>query len=106
MSLTSAHESLKRRFGHKITLTRGGDSAVVKACVHRDKVEGLVGSATQSAPTYHLIASEVAATPLVIPKAKDKITDGTQTRTVNKVEEIMSADDTGQIIGWRLRVSG
>ena len=100
------HESVKRRFGHQITLTRGADSAVLTACLHRDKEQGLAGSAMQSAPTYHLIASEVAGSALVIPKEKDKLTDGSTLRTVNKVEEIMSADNSGQIVGWRLRVSG
>lgn len=106
MSLTSVHESVKRRFGHKITLTRGADSVVVTASLHRDSESGLAGSATQNTPTYHLIASELAGTVLVIPKMKDKLTDGTQNKTVNKVEEIMAADDSGQIIGWRLRVGG
>lgn len=106
MSLTSVHESVKRRFGHRITLARGLDSVTLTACLHRDKEQGLAGSATQSSPTYHIIASEIAGTVLVIPKAKDKLTDGSTLRTVNSVEEIMAADDSGQIIGWRLRTSG
>ena len=106
MSLTSVHESVKRRFGHPITLTRGVDSVVLTACLHRDREDGLAGSATQNTPTYHIIASEIAASALVIPKSKDKLTDGSQEKTVNKVEEIMSADNSGVIVGWRLRTGG
>lgn len=106
MSLTSAHESVKRRFGHKITITRGADSVTLLACLHRDKAVGLAGSAMQSAPTYHIVASDIVSSALVIPKSKDKLTDGAENKTINKVEEIMAADASGMVIGWRLRCSG
>jgi len=106
LSLTSAHESLKRRFGHRITLTRGNVTVAVTACLHRDSEKNLAGSATLNTPTYHLIASEVAGTVLGIPKTKDKITDGQTIKTVNKVEEILAADAGGLVIGWRLRTGG
>ena len=105
MSLTSAHRTLIERFGHPITITRGVDSVSVTACLRRDKQEGLAGSAMQSVPTYH-ITDEISISALVTPKPKDKITDGTAQKTINKVEEIVAADDSGNIIGWRLRVGG
>jgi hypothetical protein len=105
LSLTLVHRSVITRYGHLITITRGGDSASVTACLRRDKEQGLAGSAMQSAPAYH-ITDEIAATALVTPKPKDKIVDGSQNKTINKVEEIYAADTTGKIIGWRLRVGG
>jgi len=106
LSLTSVHESVKNRFGHSVTITRGVDTVSLIACLHRDKESGLAGSATQSAPTYHISNVEIAASVLAAPQAKDRLTDNGKTRTINKVEEIVAADATGQIIGWRLRTSG
>ena len=60
----------------------------------------------QSTPKYQIVAADIAASALVTPKAKDKLTDGAYEKTVNKVEEIYAADDSGTIIGWRLRVGG
>lgn len=103
MSLTQAHNSILARYGGTITITRGVKSVSVSgANFHRDREQGLAGSATQNAPAYH-IDNAIASSSLVKPQAKDKVVDGSNTYTVNSVEAKVVY---GKIVGWRLRVGG
>lgn len=105
MSTTQAYERMLRRYGHSVTITRGVDSVTLTAKSVRESEQGLVGNAMQSGLTVRIMHSEIAASALLRPRSKDKITIDGETRTINKVEAIEGVGDV-EVVGWRLRVSG
>lgn len=105
MALRQIHESVKSRYGHTIRIVRNGQTAIITdANLRRVRVDDVTGSATMDIPTYHISNKEISVSPLVEPRAKDKLFRGDKQYTINMAEEILDTD--GTIVGWRLRIGG